>query len=389
MDFDLTADQKLFRATTREFLEKEMPLTRVRELADGGVGFEADWWRRGSELGWNALVVDPAAGGDSISGEGLVDACIVAEEMGRLVSPGPLIGANVVAAVLSEAANADEHAEVIAALMAGEAVASWAVYEPGRGWAPLAPTVQAIRDGSGYVLSGVKDRVDSGDQADYFLVTAVVAGADGAAGVDGAGGADGVVQFIVAAGAAGVTVTGEQSLDLVRRYARVAFDGVRLPADSVVRPAGTVEAAVNRQIQIAVALQCAETAGVVQRVFEFTVQWAFDRYSFGRPLASYQALKHRFADMKLWLEACLATSSAAAHASARRAADADELASVAKSYVGQRATDIIQDCVQLHGGIGVTWEHDIHLYLRRATVNRAMFGSPSEHRRRLADILGV
>ena len=145
MDFDLTADQKLFRATTREFLEKEMPLTRVRELAGSGIGFEPDWWKRGSELGWNSMIIDPAAGGDSISGEGLVDACIVAEEMGRLVSPGPLIGANVVAASLSEAANVADHAEVIAALMAGEAVASWAVYEPRRGWSPMTPTVQATR----------------------------------------------------------------------------------------------------------------------------------------------------------------------------------------------------------------------------------------------------
>ena len=375
MDFDLTADQKLFRATTREFLEKEMPLTRVRELASSGIGFEADWWKRGSELGWNSMIIDPAAGGDSISGEGLVDACIVAEEMGRLVSPGPLLGTNLVAAALSEAANAANHAEVISALMAGEAVASWAVYEPQRGWSPLTPAVQATRDGSGYVLSGVKDRVDCGDQADYFLVPAA--------------GPDGLAQFIVPAAAPGVTVTTGQSLDLVRRYARVDMDDVQLPAGSLVSPAGAAEAAVNRQIQIAVALQCAETAGAVQRVFEFTVQWAFDRYSFGRPLASYQALKHRFADMKLWLEACQATAGAAAHATARRAEDADELASVAKSYVGQRATDIIQDCVQMHGGIGVTWEHDIHLYLRRATVNRGMFGSPSEHRRRLADILGI
>ena len=375
MDFDLTADQKLFRATTREFLEKEMPLTRVRELAGSGIGFEADWWKRGSELGWNSMIIDPAAGGDSISGEGLVDACIVAEEMGRLVSPGPLLGTNLVAAALSEAANAADHAEVISALMAGEAVASWAVYEPQRGWSPLTPAVQATRDGSGYVLSGVKDRVDCGDQADYFLVPAA--------------GPDGLAQFIVPAAAPGVTVTTGQSLDLVRRYALVDMDDVQLPAGSLVSPAGAAEAAVNRQIQIAVALQCAETAGAVQRVFEFTVQWAFDRYSFGRPLASYQALKHRFADMKLWLEACQATAGAAAHATARRAEDADELASVAKSYVGQRATDIIQDCVQMHGGIGVTWEHDIHLYLRRATVNRAMFGSPSEHRRRLADILGI
>jgi alkylation response protein AidB-like acyl-CoA dehydrogenase len=379
MDFDLTADQKLFRSTTREFLEKEMPLTRVRELAEGGVGFEPDWWRRGSELGWNSMTVAPEAGGDSISGQGLADTCIVAEEMGRLVSPGPLLGVNVAAAALSEAANGDEHAELIAALMAGEAVASWAVYEPRGGFTPLAPRVRAVRDGSRYVLTGVKDRVDGGDQADWFLVTAA--------------GPDGLAQFVVPAAAPGVTVTDEPSLDLVRHYARVELDGVAVPdgdmGGGVVTPAGPAEAAVNRQVQIAAALQCAETAGAVQRVFEFTVQWAFDRYSFGRPLASYQALKHRFADSKTWLEASLATASAAAHATSLRTEDADELASVAKSYVGQRATDIIQDCVQLHGGIGVTWEHDIHLYLRRATVNRVMFGTPGEHRRRLAGILGV
>jgi alkylation response protein AidB-like acyl-CoA dehydrogenase len=373
MDFDLTADQKLYRTTTRDFLEKQMPLSRVRELAESGVGFERDWWRQGSELGWNSMIT--GSFGDSISGEGLVDTCIVAEEMGRLTAPGPLLAVNLVAAALSEAANADDHAELIAALMAGEAVASWAVYEPGGGWAPLAPGVRAAADGSGYVVSGVKDRVDSGDQADWFLVTAAAP--------------DGLVQVIVPAAAPGVTVTPEQSLDLVRRFARVELDGVRVPGTSVVRPAGPAEAAVDRQIQIAVALQCAETVGVIGRVFEFTTAWAFDRYSFGRPLASYQALKHRFADMKLWLEAGTATASAAAHAAAQRAGDADELASVAKSYVGQRATDLIQDCVQMHGGIGVTWEHDIHLYLRRATVNRTMFGTPGDHRRRLADILGV
>jgi alkylation response protein AidB-like acyl-CoA dehydrogenase len=124
-------------------------------------------------------------------------------------------------------------------------------------------------------------------------------------------------------------------------------------------------------------------------VFEFTVQWAFDRYSFGRPLASYQALKHRFADMRLWLEASFATAAAAARAVQAGDPDAAELASVAKAYIGERATDLIQDCVQLHGGIGVTWEHDIHLYLRRGTVNRTMFGTPGDHRRRLADLLEV
>ena len=125
-----------------------------------------------------------------------------------------------------------------------------------------------------------------------------------------------------------------------------------------------------------------------ERVFEFTMEWAFDRYSFGRPLASYQALKHRFADMKTWLEASQGTAAAAARAVQAKADNANELVSVAKSYIGEHCTDIMQDCVQMHGGIGVTWEHDIHLYLRRATLNRGMYGTPNQHRERICTLLG-
>ena len=375
MEYNLTPDQLLFRDTTRDFLEKEAPLTKVRELAAGPVGFEPHWWRRGAELGWTSMLVAPALGGDSISGNGLLDLAIVAEEMGRLVSPGPLVPVNVVAMALSHASNAADHAGVVEALMAGEATASWAVYEPGHGWDPAAITTWATRDGDDYVLAGVKDRVDSGDQADYLLVTARAA--------------EGLRQFLVPAAAPGLTVSRAQSLDLVRRFATATFDDVRVPAASAVGGGDETEAAVSRQLQTAVALQCAELAGAASRVFEFTVQWAFDRYSFGRPLASYQALKHRFADMKLWLEASFATAAAAARAVQAGDPDAAELASVAKAYIGERATDLMQDCVQLHGGIGVTWEHDLHLYLRRATVDRVMWGTPAEHRRLIADFLNI
>jgi alkylation response protein AidB-like acyl-CoA dehydrogenase len=179
------------------------------------------------------------------------------------------------------------------------------------------------------------------------------------------------------------------SLDLTRRFGRVEYDGVRAPRSAMVGAAGDAESAVERQFQIAVVLQCAELAGVVEKVLEFTRQWMFDRFSFGRPLASYQALKHRFADMTLWSHAAQATTAAAATAVQERRGDAAELVSIAKAYTGQRATDIVQDCVQLHGGLGVTWEHDIHVYLRRATVDRVTWGAPSEHRRRVADLLGV
>jgi alkylation response protein AidB-like acyl-CoA dehydrogenase len=407
VEYNLTPEQSLFRDTTRSFLEKEAPLTRVRELAVSPVGFDLAWWRRGAELGWASMLVSSAMGGDRISGNGVIDMAIVAEEMGRLVSPGPLVPVNVVAMALSEASNADDHAEVIEQLMAGTTIASWAVYEPDRGWDPAGIAVTATRDGDDYVLTGTKDRVDSGDQADYLLVTARLAdseaggsGGRGDQGEWGAGalqasgqspraGTAGLTQFLVPVTAPGLTVTRSQSLDLVRRFATVRLEDVRISPAALVGAPGDGAAATARQLQTAVALQCAELTGAASRVFEFTVQWAFDRYSFGRPLASYQALKHRFADMRLWLEAAQATAGAAARAVGAGGAEAAELTSVAKAYIGERATDIIQDCVQLHGGIGVTWEHDIHLYLRRATVDRALWGTPSEHRRLLADVLNV
>jgi alkylation response protein AidB-like acyl-CoA dehydrogenase len=146
---------------------------------------------------------------------------------------------------------------------------------------------------------------------------------------------------------------------------------------------------VERMFQVAITLQSAEMCGAIDRVFEFTVQWAFDRYSFGRPLASYQALKHRFSDMRTWLECCMATTDAAVKAVNDRDDNAGRLASVAKAYVGTKAVQIIQDCVQMHGGLGVTWEHDCHLYLRRTMVDRQLFGTPADHKRRIADLIGL
>ncbi|MEO3855879.1 acyl-CoA dehydrogenase family protein [Acrocarpospora sp. B8E8] len=376
MDLDLTADQKLFRTTTRKFLDNETPLTKVRELSEGADGFERDWWNRGAELGWAAMLVPEELGGGSVSGNGLLDLAIVAEEMGQLVSPGPLLPTNAVIAGLVQAQqDGPDHTEEIERLAAGDAVASWAVYEPGAGWQPGSPGVTARAKGDGYVLEGVKDRVEAAGQADLFLVTAQAEA--------------GPMQFVVDATASGVTVLPSTSLDIARRFGEVHLNGVEVPPDAVVGTAAGTPATMERQLQVALVLQCAETAGAIDRVFEFTLRWAFDRYSFGRPLASYQALKHRFADMRVWLEACHATSEAAAHAVQHEAPDAAELVSVAKSYIGGRAPEIVQDCVQLHGGIGVTWEHDLHLYLRRVTVNTALYGTPEEHRRRIADLLDV
>jgi alkylation response protein AidB-like acyl-CoA dehydrogenase len=372
MDLDLTPDQKLFRSTTAKFLLSETPLEKVRELSTAAWGFEREWWTRGVELGWAAMLVPEELGGGNISGEGLLDLLVIAEEMGRLVAPGPLVTTNVVLTALAESVDGPDHTAELEAVMSGESVAAWAVYEPQAAWGRDTFTTTLTPDGDGYLLTGLKDRVEA-DRADVLLVTAQSEG--------------GPTQVLVPLDADGVTVQPASSLDVVRRFAEVRLDAVWVPASAVVGRVGGAAEVLERQRQVAAVLACAETCGAVDRVLEFTVEWAFDRYSFGRPLASYQALKHRFADMKTWLEASFATTLGAARAVQHRTADAAELVSVAKSYVGSRSTDIIQDCVQMHGGLGVTWEHDLHLYLRRATVNRALYGTPAEHRRRIADLM--
>jgi alkylation response protein AidB-like acyl-CoA dehydrogenase len=140
---------------------------------------------------------------------------------------------------------------------------------------------------------------------------------------------------------------------------------------------------------VALVIQNAETVGAAARVFEFTLEYARDRVAFGRPIGSYQALKHRLAEMKTALEGSFATATSSTKAVAAGADDAAELVSVAKAYIGEHAVAIVQDCVQLHGGIGVTWEHDLHLYLRRVTQNAALYGSPRQHRERIATLLGM
>ncbi|MQY27711.1 acyl-CoA dehydrogenase family protein [Nocardia aurantia] len=377
MTFELTADQRLFQSTTREFLADTMSIAAVRAAGETEAGFDRDWWRQAAELGWTAMLVPEEWGGGSVSGRPLTELSLVAEELGRSCAPGPLVTTSAVLAGL--AAAGERFAEVTGEVVAGERIAVWAVYEPGHGLefprGASVPNVGArlTADGDGYRLSGLKDRVEAAGQADLFLVTAT--------------GPDGPVQVLVPADAPGVTVTPTWTLDLVRRTGEVRFDEVAVPADAVVHTGAGAAAALETEIQVAAVLTAAETVGATDRAFDATVGWMFDRYTFGRPLASYQALKHRMADNKTWLEACRATAAAAAETYDDDPASAAEVVSVAKSYVGAKASVIAQDCVQIHGGIGVTWEHDLHLYLRRITLGRALYGTPEEHRRRITDLI--
>ena len=337
----------------------------LRQLRGDPIGYDPAYWRRGAELGWTSLLVSEEHGGGTISDSGLADAGLVAYEFGRHAAPGPLAVVNVVAATLSELHAAPD---VLAGLLSGESIATWCA--PPFGSTRWEPTVDARRDGADLVLNGEARIVESAGQAAHLLVTCN----------DEAG----VTQVLVPATTPGVTTTPMETVDLTRRFGVVTFGDVRVPAAAAVGPVGDARAQVHRQFELLIVLLNAESVGAMQAAFDMTVEWAFDRYSFGRPLASYQALKHRFADMYMWLQSGHATSDASCAAVAAGDPDSAELVSAAKAYIGEYGAELVQDCTQMHGGIGVTFEHDLHLFLRRVTVNRALAGTPADHCQRIA-----
>jgi alkylation response protein AidB-like acyl-CoA dehydrogenase len=364
----LTPDQEFLRATTAKFLDEQVPVADVRHLRHDPAGFDDRYWRRGAELGWTSLLVAEEHGGGSVSGAGVVDLTLLAYEFGRRAAPGPFLSTNVVASAL-DAAGSATHEAVLQGLLTGEVVATWCEREPPPHDDLGAVTLEIRIEGSELVLNGSKRPAEFAAQAHQLLVTGR---SDG-----------GLTQVLVPAHAPGVTVVPLHTVDLTRRLAAVTFDDVRVPREAVVGEVGGASEAVERQLQLAIVILTSETVGAMQTAFDMTVEWAFDRYTFGRPIASYQALKHRFADLKAGLEASHAIADAAAAAVQARSPQAAELASAAKAFVGGYGTTLLHECVQLHGGIGLTFELDLHLYLRRATLNRVLYGSPAEHRRRI------
>jgi alkylation response protein AidB-like acyl-CoA dehydrogenase len=374
VNLELLEDQELFLETNRKFLAANWPVSAVRGLIGDEVGFDRKTWNRGADLGWTSMLVPEEYGGGTISGEGVVDLAIVAEELGRALFVGPVIPSNLVAYALARWGTEQQSKEHLPSLAAGSQIAAWAIPEQNDHWGADAVGVAATPIDDGFRLSGVKTPVQDAHLADQLLVSAKTPG--------------GLTQFLVASNTPGVSISQLNSLDLARRYTEISFDDVGLPASAVVGEIDQAADAIDTQLALAVAMQCAETVGAADRVFDMTLSYVKDRKSFGRPIGSYQALKHRLADMLLWLESAKAATEAAVKA-VQFDVDARNQASLAKAYVGDRCPAIVRDCLQMHGGIGFTWEHDIHLFLRRVESNAAIYGAPDYHRDRIADAIGL
>ncbi len=374
MELGLSSDQELLRGTAARFIDATCPLPMVRQLIGNESDLPSGYLRSAGELGWFALLVPEELGGGTVSGEGLRDLAIVAEERGRALQPGPFVGMNVVAAALSTAGTPEQQTRILPSISAGEASATWA-YGAAVAGTVRGTSLTATPQSDGFTISGQARSVPAAPGADWLLVST--------------DGNHGVSQFMVEATSPGITVAPLEALDVTQRYGLVSFDEVVVPVTSAVGHPGGSDRDVEVQLRLACVLSTAETVGAMDALFELTRRYAIDRTAFGRPIGSFQAVKHQLADLSLALEASKAVAAAAVRAVQEDRKEAGEIVSMAKSWVADAGIDVAQGCAQVFAGIGFTWEHDLHLFLRRITMNGVLFGQPDWHRERICRAYGL
>ena len=375
-DFNLTPEQVEFRDTLRRFFEANAPIAETRRVMASGEGLSRSLWEKaGAELGLVGLAIPEAQGGQ---GFGLKELGIALAECGRALAPIPLFSAaalagRVVARVLeaSGGKSGGQTEDWLGPLAAGR-IATLAWQEDGGPVDPARTRLEARTSGAGHRLSGEKRIVLDAAAAECFFVVARAPGSDGG---------EGLGLFAVDAGAAGLTLERSEAFDPTRSLATLRFANVE--AKPVGAP-GADGPAIGRGLEEATVLLCAEQVGGMQRVLEAAVDYANARHQFGRPIGSFQAIKHKCADMLIDFE-----SSRTAVEAAIEACDMDDperalLASVAKAQCGPAYVRMAIENMQIQGGVGYTWEYDAHLYYRRAQAAELMLGSASEHRDRVA-----
>ena len=353
MDFELTEEQAALREVSRGLLAVSCPPTLVRSLAVAGSDLDEKLWQRGAELGWTGLAVPEEHDG---AGQGLVELCLVTEELGRAAAPGPFADTALAGLVL---ARLGARPELLAPLASGELKASLACHGP----------VAGRYDGDELVLSGRASAVQAAAAADWLLVVASV---------DDGG------RRLALVHRPAVAVELRRTLDETRRWYDVVLDGTRVrPADVIAAD----EAEIQWLTDAAAVLSAADSLGAGERLLEMTVGYVKVREQFGRPLGSFQSVKHKLAGMLTTLKGARAATYYAAMALDAGVADATVAASVAKAFTAEGVAALAGEALQTHGGIGFTWEHDLHLYLRRAKVNEMLYGAPAEHYERIAGLL--
>ncbi len=379
MNFGFSDEQEQIRATARKFFENECASAVVRARMEEPAGVTDEFWAKLAEQGWLGLVYPEEYGG---AGLGFVDLTVLMEEMGRAVMPGPFFSTVLLGGLtILEAGSAEQKKEWLTRIAAGEAKVALAWIEPNARWDAAGVTATAKATGGDFVLSGTKLFVLDAHIADAIVVVART--------TEGKQPEQGVSLFLVPRNAAGLEVKLLPTMDQTRKLCEVALRDVRVPGAGLLGPRDGGWAPLARVVERATVALCAEMCGGAQKVLDMTVDYAKIRVAFGRPIGSYQGVKHRAADMLVDVENARSLTYYAAWAVDENVPEAALAASMAKAYCSDAFRKTAGAGIQLHGGIGFTWEHDLHLYFKRAKSSEFTFGDATYHRERVAQLVNL
>jgi alkylation response protein AidB-like acyl-CoA dehydrogenase len=363
VNFDFSDDQRAIKRTAREFLASRFKFERIRELASGEPGYAEDDWRQIAELGWPGLLIPEQYGG---LGLGAIELVVIEEELGYAMAPTPFFSTACATLLLLAAGTPQQREQWLPAIAAGQARGTVAVWDEQAGWSPDRSELEP-GSGPGPHLTGTKIAVADAAGASFVIVS----GANGD-------------HHLVELDGLGVELTPTEPLDPTRRLSALTLRAA--PAEHLRAGSGPEIAWAYATIVTALA---AENVGVAQRAMEMSVEYAKDRRQFDRPIGSYQAVSHRCAQMLLEVEGARSLSYWAGWALDNEPQTGLRAASMAKAYAGDAGFRVTSSAIQVHGGIGFTWEHDLHFLFKRAVSNAHAFGDSRWHRDRVADLAGV
>jgi alkylation response protein AidB-like acyl-CoA dehydrogenase len=370
MDFGLTAEQQQLKESAHSFLAKECPTARVRQIMASSDGMSPELHDEIAKLGWHSLLIPAEYGGAGLS---MLDMALLLEECGYAALPGPFLFSSVLAAwALSAGAPERLKHKWLAALGEGRALGTLAVAEANDSLNPADFSTRARSESEGFVLNGTKMFVPYPHLADFLLVAARTDDGD-------------IALFAVNRDAPGVQVKLHHSLDLTRRVGMVELAGVKVNTDAVLQAGPHFY---HRLLAIGAVAIAADSLGGMERALEMAVEYSKIREQFGKPIGAYQALQHAAAEIVADLEPARSLLWYAAHAQDAVPADALRSASMVKARMCEAFMRNTDKAVLMHGGIGFTWDHDIHLWFKRARFNESLFGPPSFHRERVAMLSG-
>ena len=377
MDIGFTEEQELLRETARRFLESECTTQFVRHRMAEPAAITGAFWQKLAEQGWLGIVYPEEQGG---SGLGLVDLVVLMEEMGRAVMPGPFLSTVLLGgAAIDEAGSAEQRRHWLPQIAEGRTKAALAWTEPNLRWDAAGIGLQARETAAGVALSGTKLFVGDAHLAEIIIVAARSR--------DGSTMEDGVSLFLVRRDAPGVSVRVLPTIDDTRKLCEVSLDNVALPASALLGGKHEGWAPLARVIARATVALAAEMCGGAQRVLDMTVDYAKIRIAFGKPIGSYQGVKHQAADMLVAIENAKSLTYYAAWALDQGLDEAPIAVSMAKAAASDMYRKVAGTGIQLHGGIGMTWEHDLQLYFKRAKASEVAFGDATWHRERVSQLM--